>query len=248
MEVGIGTLDPVDVGPEKRKHRSSRQVTRGGGSPGGSGGSGGDRGGYGGGGGDSSGYQDAPDNSEYRDKSRILTGFLLLVVLMTFGGLMGAYVVVATNRALEWNPFELPAQIWISTILIVASSLTYEFGKRAIFSGDIPATRRWMVATTVLGAMFVASQLLVWMILVGRGFYMSGNPYAGFFYILTAAHAIHVIGGIIALGAVLLRSWERHRSEEEFTYRSNLARSVGWYWHFMGALWIVLFLLLGFWK
>jgi len=50
------------------------------------------------------------------------------------------------------------------------------------------------------------------------------------------------------LGTVLLRTWHGSLSDDEITYRRNLARSVGWYWHFMGALWIVLFVLLGFWK
>jgi cytochrome c oxidase subunit 3 len=77
---------------------------------------------------------------------------------------------------------------------------------------------------------------------------MQGNPYAGFFYILTGIHAVHVLGGIVALGAILLRSWNYTEYGPELEYRRNLARSVGWYWHFMGLLWIVLFLLLGFWK
>jgi cytochrome c oxidase subunit III len=246
MDLGVGTLEPAESDPFTRKRRPGSTLS--GGRP--SGGSGG-RGG--GGGGDDSGqprgkkFEDRPDSTP-RDKSRILTGFLLLVVLMTFGGLMGAYVVVATNRALEWRPFDLPLQIWFSTIVILASSVSYEFGRGAITSGNIRGTRRWMVATTVLGAVFIASQLLVWLILVNNGLYMRGNPYAGFFYILTAIHAIHVIGGIIALGAVLLRSWHSARSDTEQTYRTDLSRSVGWYWHFMGGLWIVLFILLGFWK
>jgi cytochrome c oxidase subunit 3 len=105
-----------------------------------------------------------------------------------------------------------------------------------------------MIATTALGAAFISSQILLWMALVNRGFYMRGNPYAGFFYIMTAAHAVHVVGGIIALGAIVLRTWHDTLREAELTYRRNLARSVGWYWHFMGALWLLLFGLLGFWK
>ena len=105
-----------------------------------------------------------------------------------------------------------------------------------------------LIATTVLGAAFISSQILVWLAMVNRGLYMSGNPYAGFFYILTAAHAIHVLGGIIALGAILLRTWNETAYRPEIVYRRNLARSVGWYWHFMGALWILLFVMLGFWR
>jgi cytochrome c oxidase subunit 3 len=244
MDLTVGTFKPVETEPAKPKRRS-RASSGGGRSPGGGGGK--DDGSPGGGGGRQN-FDKGPNDAEPSDKSRILTGFLLLVVLMTFGGLMGAYVVVATNKALEGRPFELPLQIWVSTILIAASSITYELGRRAVERRNTAGTRRWMVATTVLGGVFVASQLVVWLLLVNRGYYMRGNPYAGFFYILTAAHAIHVIGGIIALGAALLRSWNPSRSDSEQYYRATLATSVGWYWHFMGALWVALFLLLGFWK
>jgi cytochrome c oxidase subunit III len=243
MDLTVGTFDPVETEPPKPKKHS--RVSGGGGrSPGGD--NGGKDGGSGGGG--SRNFDKGPNDADPVDKSRILTAFLLLVVLMTFGGLMGAYVVVATNKALEWRPFELPLQIWISTLLIAVSSITYELGRRAVDRRDTMATRRWMVITAALGGIFIASQLVVWILLVSRGFYMRGNPYAGFFYILTAAHAVHVIGGIIALGAALLRSWHPARSESEQNYRENLTRSVGWYWHFMGGLWVMLFLLLGFWK
>ena len=241
MDVTVGTFEPVETDTPASRRRS-RGASGGARPPGG----GGD--GKSGPGGGPKNFDKDPNDADPVDKSQILTSFLLLVVLMTFGGLMGAYVVVATNRALEWRPFELPLQIWFSTALIVFSSVTFELGRRALERRDTDRTRLWMVATAVLGGVFIASQLVVWIMLVGRGFYMRGNPYAGFFYILTAAHAVHVIGGIVALGAALLRTWHPTNSESEQHYRSNLTKSVGWYWHFMGALWVLLFLLLGFWK
>lgn len=246
MDLSVGTLEPTENEPYVRTRRSRSSTSgRSSGNPGG--------GKNGGGGDNKNGGPGGPKFDEYqadepKDKSKILTVFLLIVVLMTFGGLMGAYVFVSTNQALEWRPFDLPLQVWFSTLIILASSVTYEFGHIAIAKSDVPGTRRWMVATTVLGAVFIASQLLVWLILVNRGLYMSGNPYAGFFYLLTAVHAVHVVGGIIALGAVLLRSWQAATNDREYSYRTALSRSVGWYWHFMGGLWIVLFTLLGFWK
>ena len=167
---------------------------------------------------------------------------------MTFGGMLGAYIVISTNETAEWRPFDLPFQTWISTAIIIASSITYHFAQSAIFEGLHNRARKMLIATAALGGTFIASQLLVWLALVNRGFYMRGNPYAGFFYILTAVHAIHVLGGIVALGAILLRSWNETEYGPELVYRRNLARSVGWYWHFMGGLWIVLFVMLGFWK
>lgn len=242
----IGTAEPItEIEPLKKRRRRSGGMPPSGGNNGGKGGGGGEDDG---GGGKTSGFPRPEAYEGVRDKSKVITWFLLLVVLMTFGGLIGAYVVIATNDTVEWQPFDLPIQVWISTAIIIASGITYEMARRAVFADDLLRTRRYLIATTVLGGIFVSSQLLAWLALVNRGMYMQGNPYAGFFYILTAAHAIHVLGGIVALGAILLRCWYSTEDEEELSYRRNLARSVGWYWHFMGALWIVLFLLLGFWK
>jgi cytochrome c oxidase subunit 3 len=77
---------------------------------------------------------------------------------------------------------------------------------------------------------------------------MSGNPYVGFFYLLTAVHAVHVIGGVAALGSILLRVWHPTSNEEALLKRVSMAQVIGWYWHVVGGLWIVLFVLLGFWK
>jgi len=239
-----GTIEPL-IEKEKVGHRTRPTLFsgRGGGGNGNNNGGGGD-----GGGDDPRRHEFSDVESSNPDKAKFVTWFLLLVVLMTFGGMIGAYIVISTNGAAEWRPFDLPIQVWISTALIVVSSITYQLAKNALFAGDDDKSRKFLIATTALGAAFISSQILVWLALVNRGFYMSGNPYAGFFYILTAVHAVHVLGGIVALGTILLRSWNRTVSEDEIVYRQRLARSVGWYWHFMGALWIVLFILLGFWK
>ncbi|MEQ1764296.1 MAG: cytochrome c oxidase subunit 3 [Pyrinomonadaceae bacterium] len=247
MQIGTAEIDVDDPQPRRKRisHPSSAGLSSSGkGKNGGDGNSGG-----GGSGGGSNGprYDETADDIN-RDKSRVISWFLLLIVLMTFGGLIGAYIVIATNGAIEWRPFTLPAQVWISTFVILASSIVYELYRRAVDRRDLTRSRRYLVTTTALGGVFIASQLIVWVELVNRGFYMRGNPYAGFFYILTAAHAIHVIGGMVALGAILRRSWYPAVNETENLYRSNVAKAVGWYWHLMGGLWVLIFLLLGFWK
>jgi cytochrome c oxidase subunit III len=244
----IGTAEPLKESEKERirRARPTRLFSEGSSGPGDddNGGGGGDDGG-----GEPRRARDGqPHSSRTQDKTKFVSWFLLLVVLMTFGGMLGAYVVIATNGVTEWRPFDLPPQVWFSTILIIVSSVTYHFAQQALFADRFDASRKLLITTTVLGAAFISSQILVWLDLVSRGLYMSGNPYAGFFYILTAAHAIHVAGGIVALGAVILRTWNETSFEPELLYRRNLTRSVGWYWHFMGVLWIALFVMLGFWK
>lgn len=237
----VGTADIIEEIPEPEVRHSGTSV--GSGPP--DGGDGRDPGGGG----------DGPKNDDrvqpelfVPNKSRILTGFLLVVVLMTFGGLIAAYIVIATNGVAEWQPFTLPIQVWVSTAIILASSVTYHLGKRSVDRSDQAAAKKWLVVTTVLGAAFISSQLLSWLALVRLGMYMASNPYAGFFYIMTAVHAVHVLGGIAALGAILLRVWYPIENANSIARRKTLAQVVGWYWHFMGGLWVVLFILLGFWK
>jgi len=238
--MNIGTVDTV-VESERPGRRRVTGTMSGPGSGGGSGNRGN------GGGSDPPGH-DLDDGFAMPSKARVLTAFLLVVVLMTFGGLSAAYIMTATNHAIEWKPFALPIQVWISTAIIIISSFVYHRGKVALDRYDQPAAKKWLVATTVLGAAFISSQLLAWFELSERGLYFSGNPYAGFFYILTAVHALHVLGGIIALGSVVLGSWNEIYSDERWERVRSLGQTVGWYWHFMAGVWIVLFLLLGFWQ
>jgi cytochrome c oxidase subunit 3 len=242
----VGTVETIPEEKETLKKRRGSSV--GGGSNGRRNGGGGDPGGGGGNGPDPGDKNSYDPNVFIPEKSRVLTGVLLIIVVMTFGGLASAYIVVATNGAAEWHPFSLPVQVWISTVVMLASSATYHVAWKKLDAMDREAAKRWFIATTVLGAAFISSQLLAWVELRSRGLYMSGNPYAGFFYILTGVHAVHVLGGIIALSSVLLRVWYPTRDENNILKRRTVAQVVGWYWHFMDGVWIVLFMLLGFWK
>jgi len=242
----VGTLETT-VEEKKSERRANLSSGLG------SGGSNKNRGG--GGGGNDGGDNDSrkPDYIEEAEphpsnKFRILMWFLLLVVLMTFGGLISAYIVISTNGVMEWQPFNLPKAVWVSTVLILTSSVTYKIAQNALNAANQEKAKTWFLATTVFGGMFIASQLLAWFELVRRGVYVQSNPYAGFFYILTAVHAVHVIGGIAVLGFIVLRTWEKTASSEELTKRQQVSNAVAWYWHFMDGLWLVLFLLLGFWK
>src|SRR5205085_3703871 len=101
---------------------------------------------------------------------------------------IAAYIVIATNNVAEWKPFALPVQVWISTVIIFASSIAYHLAQSSIERNNQDAAKRWLIVTTALGAAFISSQVMAWIALSNRGFYLSGNPYAGFFYVLTAVH------------------------------------------------------------
>lgn len=243
--MNVGTAEITDdLGEPQERSRGLSAGPR----AGNSGGGGGQNPGGGGSGGGSGKDETSEVEPFVPDKSRILTGFLILVVIMTFGGLMAAYIVIATNNVAEWKPFDLPIQVWISSAIIFVSSLVYHLGKLAVDRNDQQAAKKWFVTTTVFGAAFISSQILAWFELSSRGLYVQGNPYVGFFFILTAVHVVHVIGGIIALGTILLRNLRPTDNLIEIVRRRTMAQVVGWYWHFMGLLWLALFVLLGFWK
>lgn len=213
--------------------------------PGGGGRDDGGRGPRGNGGGRNRPFGDMEKSFE---KIRLVTWFILLVVLMTFIGLLAAYVVISSNRALEWRPFELPAQVWISTVVLLSSSATYVLSHRARMSGAFGKAKRWLIATAALGGVFVASQSMTWIVLYRAGYYLQSNPYAGFFYFITILHALHVVGGMCALGFAVLRTWDPSQSAEETRRRLSVSRAVGDYWHFMDLVWVVIIVILGFWK
>ena len=243
MEVGT-----LKTSVEKEKE-NVRQTKFGGGI-----GANGGKGNRGGSAGGNDGNNDGGDDffgeaGEYSSsKYRIAMWFLLLVIAMTFGGLVGAYILISSNGVMEWTPFALPFQVWISTFLILASSVSHKISQKALNVGIQEKAKRWLLVTAVFGGMFISSQILAWLELVRRGVYVQSNPYAGFFYILTAVHAVHVVGGIAALGYLVLRTWQPTFLFDELEKRKEISGVVGWYWHFMDGLWIFLLLLLGFWK
>jgi len=133
-----------------------------------------------------------------------------------------------------WAPVALPHTLWLSTAIILMSSGTFEAARRTYRRGLHRAAARLLVVTACLGAAFLASQLAAWRDLVHRGYYLAQNPYSSFFYMFTGLHAAHLIGGLIALFIVVLGRATRRETVD----------TVAYYWHFLGALWIALFVIL----
>jgi cytochrome c oxidase subunit 3 len=244
MVYKVGTVTELEKAEAEQRKRSSRL-----GNSGSAGGNGGNGGRDNGGGGDRNNGDNNTDEELFSpDKYKIGMWVALLAISMTFSALIAVYMALALNRQQEWRPFDLPYQIYLSTAIIIASSLTYEFARRAIQRGKQIVFRKWLIATVVLGGVFLAVQLSTWLALVNQGVYVAGNPYAGFFYILTVAHAVHLIGGVLALGYLVLKTAQPTEIEENLFKRQTAASVVGYYWHSMDALWLVLFALLAFWK
>lgn len=209
----------------------------------------GSRGGRGpnGGGGDDSSRHLTPDH-----RYRIGMWVALCSITMLFTALTSAYIVRSRlNTANDWQPIGVPQMLWLSTSLILLSSATFEAARRYLRRGEEERYQLWLLATVLLGLGFLVTQWLAWRELVAQGIYLTSNPHSSFFYLLTAVHALHLLGGIMMLTYLLWRAWGRHRSSggaQAMARRQDSAGAVALYWHFMDGLWVYLFLLLFLWR
>ena len=217
-----------------------KKVGLGGGSPGPK-----DFGSRGQGGGDRSGYDSYGRFSA--SKYRIGMWVALAGIAMMFTALTSAYIVRA-NTSNDWRPIAMPPLLWLSTALILLSSISFEVARRSLKQSKARVYQRWLLLTVLLGLAFLATQLMAWRQLVAQGIYLSTNPHSAFFYVLTGAHGLHLLGGVLALDFLLLRSWRRRYEEDASAKRQAVANAVAIYWHFMDGLWIYLFLLLFLWR
>src|ERR1043166_4556326 len=168
-------------------------------------------------------------------------------ILMLFVALTSAYIVRSAS-ANDWQPVATPRVLWLSTALILIRSVTIEISRRSLKQKSEAGYGRWLLVTTLLGVAFLGSQLIAWRQLVRQGVYLASNPYSSFFYLFTAAHGVHLLGGLCALTYLLVRTRRKRETLEGELRRLGSADAVSLYWHFMDVLWIALFLLLMLWK
>lgn len=133
-----------------------------------------------------------------------------------------------------WNPVPIPKTLRLSSALILLSSVTFEAARRLFRRGSWRMASHFLLATASLGTAFLASQLTAWRSLVIHGVFLVRNPHSSFFYLFTGLHAAHLIGGLVVLFVVLLSKKKRR----------ELVDVAAYYWHFLGALWLVLYWIL----
>lgn len=157
-------------------------------------------------------------------------------IIMMFAGLTSAYVVKRDQPG--WTTFPIPRAFWYSTAVILVSSLTIQMSLKAFKDREMQRYKNMLTLTAVLGILFVTMQYIGFREIWRTGITFHGSGGGQFLYIIAGLHAVHVMGGVIALVITVARAFAtRTRS-----YNSVPVELLSTYWHFVDLLWIYLFI------
>ena len=159
-------------------------------------------------------------------------------IIMMFAGLTSAYI-IKRNQA-NWTSFELPIMFWYSTVVIIISSLTLVLAGKAFRQRDMGKYKSLVVTTLVLGVLFIIMQAIGFRQLWDQGMTLTKNVSFSFLYVIVGLHALHVIGGVIALVILFLKAF----SKKVRSYNIVPIEVISTYWHFVDILWVYLLVFL----
>ncbi len=159
-------------------------------------------------------------------------------VMMLFMSLTSAYIVRQAEG--NWVFFELPSLFYVTSLIIVGSSIALQWAYFEAKKDKLESVKILVLVTTILGLSFLVGQFFGWKQLVANSIYLVGNPSGSFLYILTGLHAVHIISAIIFLLIVCYSAFKGK------THSKNMAKMemCTTYWHFLGGLWLYLFIFL----
>jgi cytochrome c oxidase subunit III len=173
-----------------------------------------------------------------------MTGLLVLLAAttMAFAAFTSAFV-VRRGMSDDWVALRLPRIVWANTAVLIASSFLLELARRSLKRGRRTAFNRYWTAGTLLGALFLVGQALAWRDLNAAGIFVATNPSSSFFYLLTAAHGLHIVGGLSALAYVDVQALRLRLGPGKRTAVDVSAV----FWHFVDGLWLYLMALFLVW-
>jgi cytochrome c oxidase subunit III len=173
--------------------------------------------------------------------AKIGLGIFLAVVGALFALFASAYFMRMEYS--DWLAPPLPQILWINTAVLVFASVALQIAVQAVRKRHIETTRLALVTAGVTTFVFLAGQIFAWSELAEGGYFLDANPANSFFYLLTGAHALHILGGLVALGRAGTRAWDEGPTE-----RLRLSVELcATYWHFLLLVWLGVFVLLAGW-
>ncbi|MGH6834178.1 MAG: cytochrome c oxidase subunit 3 [Methylocella sp.] len=170
--------------------------------------------------------------------AKIGLGVFLAVVGCLFTLLISAYLMRMEMG--EWRPAPPPKLLWLNTGALILSSGALHWAQVAARRGKMDSVRAGLLAGGVFALAFLAGQLIAWRQLDSAGYYMTANPAAAFFYLITGVHGLHLLGGLVALGRTMDQAWQGVAVGEARLSVELCAI----YWHFLLLVWLALFSLL----
>jgi cytochrome c oxidase subunit III len=199
---------------------------------------------YGGGGGDDGGN----DGREYVPGAGLLAMRFMLVSITALFVTIGVAYHQRARVPAHWQHIQVPSLLWLSTGLILASSWSLELARGAFERKNSLRYAHWLEVTTAIGVGFLASQVFALRELAAQGIFLRHNPHSSLFYVLTGAHGIHLLGGMVALSYLLVKASRRPELVLfDFRRQRSRAAAAALYWHFLAGVWLCLFLALLFW-
>ncbi len=175
---------------------------------------------------------------------KMMLWFGIVSLLMAFAGWTSAYIVSSTRE--DWiSALQLPNSFFISTGVIILSSLTYILANRAIRNNDLKQCGTWLLVTLGLGIAFIFLQFRGFGEMLASGYYFTGptsNIKMSYVFLIAAVHIAHVVAGLVSLLVVIYNHTKRKYSAEQY-----LGLSLGsTFWHFLDLLWVYLMLFMLF--
>jgi cytochrome c oxidase subunit 3 len=162
----------------------------------------------------------------------------LVSVTMIFISLSSAYIV--KKAVSEWVYIDFPSLFQITTVIILLSSVSMHFAYLSARKNNIGNIRIGLGVTALLAIAFVIGQFMAWGQLVDSGFHFVGNPASSFIYVFTGLHIVHLFGAIIFLSIVLLKAFN-YKVHSKSMLNIEMCTT---FWHFLGGLWVYLYLFL----
>lgn len=162
----------------------------------------------------------------------------MVTVVMLFAAWTSAYIVRQAEG--NWLEYDLPEVFWITSGIVVLSSITLQWAYLSAKKDNFVQLRIGMILTVVLGIAFLVGQWYSWIALVDREVFFVGNPAGSFLYVLTGMHGLHLISGLLFLIIVLISTF-RLKVHAKSLVSMEMATT---YWHFLGGLWLYLFMFL----
>ncbi len=166
--------------------------------------------------------------------AKIGLGIFLAVAGSLFTLLISAYS-MRLNLA-DWRSLPLPGLLWFNTGVLVISSIALHWAYMAVRRNDLEDVIVGLLLGGASAVTFLIGQLLVWQQLDVSGYFLASNPANAFFYLITATHGLHLVGGLVALGRTTARVW---RGVGLIQLRLSV-ELCAIYWHFLLLVWLVL--------